>query len=401
MVSRERLFQLATLVVIGAALLALTTATPEYPEARLVGRGVQDFAELSERFVALSENKGAVYAFEVLRRAKLPLNTDLHLLGHAVGDELYKQKGLGGITYCTQDFRNACSHAIVIGALNEFGPDDPSIVGILRNACMRAPGGVGAYTMCFHGLGHGVFAYFGYSLLETVDFCKKTGTRERNEREYIECIGGAVMELMGGGGHDREKWLAAREQYLPADKPLAPCMSGVIPDEAKEICLTYITPRLWELSGIDLGTPDAMLFPAAFDFCDVIPREQTSLREACFGGFGKDFVAIAGHRDIRHVDRFTDEEYVRAIEWCALARSPEGREACVAEAVASVFWGGENDPEASFRFCALVSDKLSRSACYERLSAAIGSYIHDEGTRNALCERLPEEYQGACASKDA
>src|SRR3989344_9334659 len=375
---------LAAFAVLCGLILFFAFQKPDaYPEATAIGGGVENFAQLSDRFQSLAREKDALYAYEILRRAILPPNTDLHLLGHVVGDELYKQKGVSGIADCTQEFRNACSHTIVIGALNEFGSE--KALALIRDACEKAPGRSGAYTMCHHGLGHGVFAFYDYDLAKTVAFCKKTGTAAYQDREYIECVGGAVMELMGGGGHDREKWLAAREQYLPADKPLAPCMSGVIPDEAKEICLTYIPPRLWELSGIDLGTPDAMLFPAAFDFCDVIPREQTSLREACFGGFGKDFVAIAGHRDIRHVDRFTDEEYVRAIEWCALARSPEGREACVAEAVASVFWGGENDPEASFRFCALVSDKLSRSACYERLSAAIGSYIHDEGTRNALC----------------
>ena len=113
------------------------------------------FTDFEATFQNIALLKGGAYAFELMRRVHFPFGLDLHLLGHAVGDILYEQEGISGMSICTHDFRNACSHTMVIGALIEFGtgafPD-------IRDACHAAPGGKGAYTMCFHGLGHGVFA---------------------------------------------------------------------------------------------------------------------------------------------------------------------------------------------------------------------------------------------------
>jgi hypothetical protein len=382
---------LGVLILLAIGAETLRNANVPYPEASQIGQNVQTFQELSARFTALAEKKGAVYAFGVLKRADLPPNTDLHLLGHVVGDELYKQKGVAGIADCMQDFRNACSHSIVIGALNEFGSE--KALSLIRDACEKAPGGSGAYTMCYHGLGHGVFAYYGYDLSDTVEFCKKAGTVAYHEQEYTQCVGGAVMELMGGGGHDRDKWILARERYL-TDDPLSPCIGADIPKRAKGMCLTYLTPRLFEEAGAELGNPDPATFPRAFGFCEAISQSKPELREACFGGFGKEFIVLAGARDIRRVDAFSDEEYARAIQWCNLAERAEARFACVGEALSSVFWGGENDPSASFRFCSLATGP-ERDACFRRLGESIDQYLTGE-KRATECRKLPAQSQNVC-----
>ncbi|QQG37859.1 MAG: hypothetical protein HYS26_04525 [Candidatus Kaiserbacteria bacterium] len=361
-------------------------------DAQRIGKDARNFQEIQDRFVALAKEKGAEHAFEVLRAASLPPQTDLHLLGHTVGDELYRQKGVEGIALCSQDFRNACSHSIVIGALEEYGGE--AALPRIREACETAPGRSGAYTMCYHGLGHGVFAFFDYDLPATVDFCKKTGTDGHGQQEYTECVGGAIMELVGGGGHDRSAWMKARVRYFSANDALAPCMSDLLPDPTKTLCLIYLTPRLLEVAGARLGAPDPAFFGTASSYCEAIPQERQDWRDACFGGFGKEFVPLAGKRDIRKVDRFSDDEFRTAISWCGLIVAADGRDACIADAVASIFWGGENDPEASFRFCALVSDQM-RGACYMRLSKDIRSY--GGGRTRKLCDRLPVEYRASCS----
>ncbi|MFZ2886836.1 MAG: hypothetical protein WA021_03385 [Minisyncoccia bacterium] len=384
------------IVVIAATAFGLGGREQEpYAEAARIADSVRDFNDLQKRFQDLSREKGAEYAFEILRRAEHPPNTDLHLLGHSIGEIMYEQKGVAGIADCTQDFRNACSHSIVIGALNDFGE---TALEMIRDSCRKAPGGSGAYTMCYHGLGHGVFAYFSYDLVATVDFCRKTGTSEYRNREYIECVGGAIMELMSGGGHDRDAWLRARERYLDPDRPLAPCMDAVIPKGAKIICLTYLTPHLWELAGVQIGNPDPAIFPEAFAHCDVIPYSRQELRDACFGGFGKEFVVIAGGRDVRDVAAFSDDTFLKAIEWCGYAAADDGKRACVSDAVSSVFWGGENDPEAAFRFCGIIADTATQNACYARLASAISTFTQGE-ERARLCARIPEIHQKVCAEK--
>jgi hypothetical protein len=389
----------AVLALLAGVLWWGTTMTPSAEaEAATIGSGITSFAQLSDRFATLAKEKGAVYAFDVLGKAPLPPNTDLHLLGHVVGDELYKQKGVAGIADCTQDFRNACSHAVVIGALNEFGPSDSTLKQI-DDACHQAPGGNGAYTMCYHGLGHGVFAYFGYDLSKTVAFCKKMGTVAYHDEQYTQCVGGSIMELMGGGGHDHDIWLAARTKYLTATDPLAPCDTDVIPTAAKTYCYIYLTPRLFELAGAELAAPDPETFPKAFSFCDAIPLSDPSDRNSCFGGFGKEFIPLAGARDIRAVDKFSDNSYELAAGWCDLAAAKDGKQACIEQALESVFWGGENDPSAAFRFCSLVPDTLS-ATCYARLANNIGRYLPPE-TAKPLCDKLPERARPLCGLKDS
>jgi len=397
----NRLRVRATLLVFAVAVLCVATVTGTYsaagalyPEAQTIAARVSSFDELSERFVALAQKKGGAYAYEVLGRAPLPQGTDLHLLGHAVGEELYEQEGIEGIALCTQDFRNACSHTIVIGALGEYGE---SALPLIRESCKKAPGGAGAYTMCYHGLGHGVFAYYGYDLVQTAAFCKKTGTPEYHDQEYVECLGGAIMELMGGGGHDPALWQSARERYLSED-PLSPCMSSEVPEALKSICLMYLTPRLFELAGADLANPDPALFPKAFSYCDALPALRGDLRNACYGSFGKEFLPLAGGRDIRKVDQFSDEVYKKVIGWCALAPAGDAAHACLKEALNSLFWGGENDPQASFRFCALAPGEVERAACYSALGLNIRQYTSG-AERERLCGALPQLAREACFSE--
>lgn len=382
---------LFVVVIVGTLLVA---SKQQYSEAASIGKNVSSFQELSQRFEKLAQEKGGVYAFEVLKRAQLPPQTDLHLLGHVVGDELYKQEGVDGIRLCTQDFRNACSHAMVIGTLSEFGEGSlPKI----RDACAEAPGGSGAYTMCFHGLGHGVFAGYGYELPQTIEFCQKTGTEEYSQREYIECFGGAIMELMGGGGHDPHLWEEARERYITS--PLAPCMSPEVPDELRSICLTYLTPQLWEAAGIELGAPNPAQFEDAFAYCDELPREPESWRKSCYSGFGKEFVPLAGQRDIRNISSYSNSDFARAIAWCSYAGNTQGEQWCINEGLDSIFWGGENDPEASFRYCSIVRETASEehaNACEQTLARNISFYITSEEERSTLCSQIPEHARDTC-----
>ena len=247
--------------------------------------------------------------------------------------------------------------------------------------------------MCYHGLGHGIFAFYSYSFPETVELCGKTGTPEYRNREATECVGGAVMELSGGGGHDREAWNVAREKYL--NDTVGLCMGPYIPDDTKSQCLTYITRELWRVAGIDLGKPQPELFEKAFALCDVIPRSESALRKSCYGGFGKEFVPLALGRDIREIAKFGDRETETVEKWCASAPLQDARVACMEQAVQSLFWGGENDPNITFRFCAYLQDGDLQTACYKELAVAIDSYTFDD-RKSILCAQVPAQFQNRC-----
>lgn len=360
-----------------------------YAELKDIENKQLSFGELSAFFKTLAQQKGAEYAFNVLKVAKLPLDTDLHLLGHAVGDELYKQKGLEGITVCTNDFRNACSHSIVVGLLLEKGE---SALPSIAQACRKAPGGPGAYTMCYHGLGHGILAYIGYNLDRAITLCGKTGM----QGEAPQCIGGAMMEMISGGGHNRELWARERVTYLRKENPLASCQAKTMPANGRIFCLIYITPYLWEAAGADIGNPGEKDFSAAFRFCDVLPADDLAGRDACFGGFGKEFTTLANSRDIRNVDQMGEPQMRQVYDWCILAGSKNGIAACVASAMNSLYWGGENKPEGAIRFCGVISDEYQQRSCFMNLITSVQTYRSDTSYREEFCKIIPSVYREEC-----
>lgn len=364
-----------------------------YPEvSELASRGLQSFQQYSTYFRELAEDKGAPYAFEILLRAEFPPQTDLHLLAHVVGDILYKQQGIKGIHICTQDFRNACSHSVVIGILNEHGE---GALKEIADTCKKAPGGKGAYTMCFHGLGHGVLAYNQYRLERAVEMCRKTGTPEYQNREFIECVGGTIMEMIAGV-HDPEVWERESKNYFKTDDPLYPCTAPFMPREALGMCLTYLTPHLFLSAGMDLGNMNPKLYPKAFSYCDALPESDVQARDACYSGFGKEFIGLAQSRDVRDIGS-TKEPALRKIrEWCGMAGNDAGVQYCNASALSSIFWGGENKPDASFLFCSIAPDDAERNTCYRQLANAIAFYMPKDPRGRALCGRMPEPVRSEC-----
>ncbi|MBX9765215.1 hypothetical protein K2X83_01080 [Patescibacteria group bacterium] len=375
-----------------------TTAFRDNPQEVTELAEVPDwtFQDYATYFRKVAEEKGGAYAFDVLKRAEISPNVDIHLLAHVVGDILYKQKGIEGIKICTPDFRNACSHSIVIGMLTEHGESSlPEIVA----TCKQAPGGKGAYTMCFHGLGHGVLAFNEYRLEKAVEMCKKTGTAQYNNREYIECVGGASMEMMAGV-HDRDAWEKQRENYFEKDDPLAPCNATFMPAEVRPICYIHLTPHLFEAAGMSLGKPDPAYYARSFSYCDKISVTNISDRQACYGGFGKEFTVFAQERDVRNIGDMQEPALKRVREWCALAGDVKGERDCNAYALNSLFWGGENNPDASFTYCAIAPDPEQSRLCYELLAENISIYLGPERGR-AVCMRIPLPYRNACLTGSA
>jgi hypothetical protein len=362
-----------------------------YPELTEIAQTeFESFTQLTNYFADLAFDKGAVYAFEILKYADLPTNTDVHLLGHTVGDILYQQKGAEGIKYCTQDFRNACSHTVVIGLFLDYGED---AIPLISEACHQAPGGRGAYTMCFHGLGHGVLAYTGYDMQKAVQLCDKMGTQEYGYREASECVGGTTMEMVSGV-HDLDLWQIQLQNYLREDDPHYPCTADFISDRDRHMCITYWTPKLFERAGANLQKPDPKFFAAAFGFCQEL--ENPADRETCHASFGKEFIGLARDRDIRDFGRMSDEQMNTVNQWCALAPNADATKACTVSAVNSLYWGGENPPEVAVRFCASQTDHQLKAACYESVIQGVQYYIGDQTYRQAFCGLVESEFEARC-----
>lgn len=373
-------------------------AALSYPEISELEGKQFSFEEFSNYFSELARKKGAPYAFEVLKTASIPSNIDMHLLGHVVGDVLYKQEGLAGIQICTHDFRNACSHSIVVGLFSDRGE---GALPQIAKACREAPGGSGSYTMCFHGLGHGILAYFGYDVEKALEVCKKTGTPLYHNREYIECVGGIVMEIIGGGFHDRELWAVQRKKYLNPKEPLSLCLEKFMPIEARPMCFLYLTPYLWEAIGADLGFPTPEDHERAFSLCDELPESDFIDRDTCYGGFGKEFIGLVLGRDIRisAIHEVSEASLKTIYEWCLLAGTQDGSAACIVHIMNSLYWGGENDPKIPIRFCNGIPYGYYQRSCFMKFIDAVNFYINEPEYKREFCRALPYTYREDCQKK--
>lgn len=392
------LAMLACAVLIGAYFLSEPSSGPRTPDrlpelSELSEMRTASFQNYADYFRRIAEDKGAVYAFDLLRYAPLAEGVDVHLLAHTIGDILYEQEGMQGIYECTQEFRNACSHSVVIGILNEHGE---GALDDIAATCRKAPGGAGAYTMCFHGLGHGVLAFNGYKLEKAVAMCEKTGTDAYRRREYVECMGGASMEMMAGV-HDRAVWEKESVNYFKESDPLYPCNAPFMPAEVQPICFVHLTPHLFEAAGMDLGRPDDAFFAEAFSYCDALPKDDLANRSACYGGFGKEFIGITQSKDIRAVGDIEEPALRQMRAWCTLANDEFGEHECNANALASLFWGGENKIDASLGYCAIAEGEEA-GECYRQLAEQIRYYLPEGSERAMRCDRLPEAYQSRCAA---
>ncbi len=399
---RLRLIILVVLFVIDGFLLQTwfekRKVVPEnlgpYPETQQLSQGEWTFDKLSQFFSALAVDKGAVYAFQLLKVAPLPPNIDTHLLGHEVGDILYKQQGAQGIKYCTNDFRNACSHSIVVGLFLAKGE---SALSEITQACSQAPGGKGAYTMCFHGLGHGILAYTGYKLEKTIELCKLTGTEQYQNQEIGQCISGAIMELISGGFHNRKLWEVQAPKYFRTADPLYPCDNSLIPVDSKPLCYVYLTPHLMAAAGSPITSPDPITFAKAFSFCNKIPVGDGANRWSCYGGFGKEFVVLAQSHDIRNITDITPAEMELVSSWCLQAPHSEAINACEEQVVQSLYWGGENSYQAAINYCQIVKDPY-QSSCFVNLINAVKYFAPDANYVNEFCQKLPSSFAQQCSS---
>lgn len=369
----------------------------EYPEIDPIKGSNWDFQKLAVFFKTLALKKGGEYAYHALSVAAnhgyLTPNVDIHLLGHAVGDVLYKQKGIEGIKVCTDDLRNACSHSIVVGFLLDNG-----VEGLTKAVatCLEAPGGSGAYTMCVHGLGHGVLAYTDYDMRRAAELCGKTGTLKYGNQEVGQCIGGVTMEMMAGV-HDREAWAKQAVNYFKKNDPLAPCDMGFIPKDSLNFCYIYLTPHLFEAAGANLSSPDPKYFNQAMSYCAKIPATDNN-RETCYASFGKEYVVLANSRNVQSVTSMTNDQLKTVYDWCNLGPK-EGLGPCVNSALQSLYWGGENDRAVSIKFCNAIPNQDESKNCFMNLTATVLYYQSDVGYRRSFCQELPAQFQEKCKSQ--
>ena len=350
--------------------------------------GRENFRELESFFTKLANEKGAIHAYEELKEAKLAPGTDLHLLGHIVGEEIYVQEGITAIVYCTPDLQYACSHAIISRYLLENGEGNINKIKGICDSLLEGSGG--AYLQCFHGLGHGALAYVNYDLPKAIDLCQMAGA----QGETRSCIGGVVMELVGGGLHNKKVWAQQHDKYFSSADPLAPCNKLFMPENSKSICYIFSTPYLLSYYNPQNITNGDNI-KKAFELCSLIPSTEKENKTACYGGFGKEFAVLAMDRQIKSGYIATNEELTKAYNWCILAPERDGVLACIAYAVDAYYSNGDNPYTNAVNFCSLNESKY-RDHCFKIIVNLVLKFNIDKKNIETFCSEIPEQFMYLC-----
>lgn len=358
---------------------------PQPKEAMVVSSN--DFESIKEYFVLYAQEHGAVESLSLLIESELYSGIDSHLLGHFVADELYKQKGIGGIADCTEDLAYACSHSVVIGALLDEGL---RVFDDINDVCAQTDG-ENAYFMCFHGFGHGVLAYTLYELPEALNLCERVGTKKYNFYEIEECIGGVVME-MRDGLHDPVIWKSKKDKYVDTENPTSLCELEYFSERSKSICYIYLTPYLFDSAGYGL-TLDKTISKNAMEFCQNV--ENQDLRRKCYGGFGKEFTWLVHDGDVRKIPETNDEQFRIITDRCTLAPEPSGVSDCLEFVVYALYRGGLYEPSLSRQFCESITSAVFQTDCYK---SHIHTVLQNEtnSVRNNYCELLSNPHSKYC-----
>jgi hypothetical protein len=172
------------------------------------------------------------------------------------------------------------------------------------------------------------------------------------------------------------------------------CKADYMPDSAKILCYSYVTPFIFDAAGAVNGNPRPEIYAKSFSFCDEV--ENDAHRRSCYGGLGKEFVVLAQDRDIRKMEDTPTDKLKLAASWCMLAEKTEAQNACMLSILDSLYWGGENDPEVSIRYCSNLEVATAQDACFDHLFGITTYYQPDPKKREAICAAVPSGYTAMC-----
>lgn len=361
-----------------------------YPELKVLEHKEMTFQEYRQYFRTLAQEKGAVYAFEVLKGAPFVPTVHTHLIGHEIGDVLWEQEGEQGIRNCSEHFRNACSHSIVgILVRNEGVEGIPRIVDVCRNT----GGDVHAFEQCIHGIGHGVLASVDYDFENAIRECERGSVGTEGTLALSECVGGVSMELASGGGHNEELYEAQAERFFRDDDPLVPCSALYVSDLARPGCFEYFTTHLFVAAGADRQQPTPEYYERAINLCAAVSAEEN--RAACYKGFGREFVTLAQSGEVMRIEGAVTATFDRIHAWCHLAKEEKGAASCIGNAAATIFLNGVGAVDDTVLFCSRARSDEARARCWESSIDSARIFLAEE-QRHVFCNALPEHERDNC-----
>lgn len=304
---------------------------------------------------------GASAVIEKLAEIMPQQNLSCHNRAHEVGRMTYEVFGTQAFRLCTSQCHSGCYHGATEAFFKENGTSN--LVTSLSVICQDEQNKFFSHQ-CIHGVGHGLLAWSGYELYDSLDACDKLPTPEAQS----SCATGVFMENIVGSlaestGH-ATKYLSSDPQY--------PCTA--VAEKYKGECYYLQTSRMVQLFNSD--------FAKIAKECSKVPQKY---QNSCFQSMGRD----ASGSVRQDVDK--------AIANCINAPPGAPRVECFSGAAQDTFWDKSGQDKA-LRFCSLLETDQETRRCWETVTAR-AQEILTTSDHNSFCQKVDKNYQYLCSQK--
>ena len=239
-------------------------------------QGIEEARIYAEQILGSKSPKEAYELFKK-RYATVPI-ADAHVASHAFGEALYAKAGVDGFSVCDATFGFGCFHTFIPAAIADKGTE---VIREFDQSCVKVFGPVS--LGCFHGIGHGLLAYEGYTqegVQKSLTLCKSLSWKHI----YGGCPEGVFME------YDFRTTIPDTSKQLrpfSEDEKYLPC-SAV--DQASRVDCYFSIPSWW---GAALRG-NAERYTIMGRYCaSVIAPDQ---RRACYRGIGYEIAPTTNFR---------------------------------------------------------------------------------------------------------
>ncbi len=176
------------------------------------------------------------------------------------------------MTVCDSSLLYGCYHQVVTRVLLDQG--SASTERLIAQCPHNNEGAIA--IGCEHGIGHGLLAYFGYSLeglRSAIAHCPASSAHTRRD-EFFGCVQGIFMEF------NFNTMLPKPPRVFDFEHPLAPCSE--VPKSAQLICI-FMNAHWWEAT-VPITAPRSSLADLG-EICSANTRTNVE-QYACYGGLG-------------------------------------------------------------------------------------------------------------------
>lgn len=226
-----------------------------------------------------------------------------HAYGHLFGELLYDRNGVENLRYCDETFQYACFHGLMGKMIKVEGTN---VVPELVNKCKELNQTEAKIFRCQHAIGHGILAYFGYSIDNVKSALDVCNSMTNNIRLDI-CSGGIYMEYTFRPMQKEE----GRTREIENDELLSPC--NQLSDTYRPNC--YYEQTAWWLDVLP-GTDEQKTEKIVQICSQLSAKEQTT----CARGFGN-YLAI-----------YLEDKYLQTIPLCNKFNDKEKISVCIRQA---------------------------------------------------------------------